>query len=65
MLQSGMELHRNLQRNRQQRFDRNARQDGATKQRTFAVDDKVYLKFPKGRFRPKGGSTKLSMINEP
>ena len=64
VMQSGMELRERLQDSRQKRFDRNARQDGSTKQQKFEVDDQVYLKFPKGRFRPKGGSTKLAMINE-
>ena len=46
------------------RFERNQASEPNLPRRTFAVGDRVYLKFPKGRFRPAGGSTKLSMVNE-
>ena len=58
------ELRAKVQATHAARFERNAKADGNTKSRVFSIGDKVYLKFPKGRFRPAGGSTKLSMINE-
>ena len=34
------------------RFTKNQRQDGNIKNRQYVVGDKVYLHYPKGRFRP-------------
>src|SRR3954469_24188602 len=42
------------------RFTANQRQDGKIKNRQYALGDKVYLHYPKGRFRPVGGSTKFA-----
>jgi hypothetical protein len=54
-----------VQRERQERFNRNKRNAGEHKvNRSFNVGDKVYLSFPKGRFRPPGGSTKLAHRND-
>ena len=49
---------------RKQRFERNQRQDGDIRNHEFSRGDKVYLHFPKGRFRPVGGSTKFSKVND-
>ena len=50
---------------RKDRFDRNKRAAGANhKVPVYAVGEKIYLDFPKGRFRPLGGSTKLSPLND-
>ena len=50
---------------RKDRFDRNKRAAGANhKVPVYAVGEKIYLDFPKGRFRPLGGSTKLSPLSD-
>jgi len=52
---------------RRKRFERNKRADGTigTEHRMphYPVGSTVYLHFPKGRFRPLGGSTKFSDVN--
>jgi hypothetical protein len=54
-----------MQRERSARFVRNKRASGQNKvNRTYEVGDKVYLTFPKGRFRQVGGSTKLAPRND-
>ena len=54
-----------VQKARKDRFDRNKRAAGIRKGiPVYQVGDKIYLKFPKGRFRPIGGSTKLSPVND-
>jgi hypothetical protein len=58
-------MFRAVQRERQERFNRNKRAAGEhIKNRTYKVGDKVYLAFPKGRFRPPGGFTKLAPRND-
>lgn len=58
-------MFRAIQQMRQQRFDRNKRAAGEHKTvPSYEVGEKVYLDFPKGRFRPLGGSTKLSPFND-
>src|SRR4051794_12402634 len=50
---------------RQDRFNRNKQTKGPDKSiPSYEVGDKIYLHFPKGRFRPPGGSTKLSPNND-
>ena len=50
---------------RAERFERNKKAAGADKGiPEYKVGEKVYLKFPKGRFRPVGGSTKLAKVND-
>lgn len=49
---------------RRERFDRNRRTMLGKKRLEFDVGDKVYLSFPKGRFRPLGGVTKFSKRND-
>jgi len=46
------------------RFTKNQRQDGDIKNRQYVVGDKVYLHYPKGRFRPIGGSVKFAKTND-
>jgi hypothetical protein len=54
-----------VQKERKDRFDRNKRAAGEHKtNRTYKVGDKVYLSFPKGRFRKAGDSMKLSHRND-
>ena len=38
--------------------------DGQRKNRNVEVENKVYLSFPKGRFRISDGSTKLATRND-
>jgi len=50
---------------RAERFERNNKAAGPDKGiPEYKVGEKVYLKFPKGRFRPVGGSTKLAKVND-
>ena len=49
---------------RRERFERNRKAMADKTRLEFAPGDKIYLSFPKGRFRPKGGSTKLSRRND-
>jgi hypothetical protein len=54
-----------LQNARQARFNRNKKNDGLHKGiPKYDVGDRVYVSFPKGRFRPLGKSTKLSPLND-
>ena len=65
MFENQENLHLSLQKERQNRFDRNKRAAGEHKlNRTYKVGEKIYLTFPKGKFRPVGGSTKLSHRND-
>lgn len=49
---------------RQQRFLRNRRADGPVRKLPhYPIGTRVYLSFPKGRFRPIGGTTKFSDVN--
>ena len=53
-----------ITRSRKERFERNKKAAGLHKGiPIYDVDDKVYLSFPKGHFRPLGGTTKLSPLN--
>ena len=49
---------------RKERFERNKKNSSQTPPRLFKPDDKVYLSYPRGRFRPLHGSTKLSRVND-
>src|SRR3954451_22633518 len=53
-----------LHNERQKRFDRNKRAEGQLRGLPkYDIGDKLYVQFPKGRFRPLGKSTKLSPLN--
>ena len=50
---------------RAERFERNKKAAGIDKPiPEYKVGEKAYLKFHQGRFRPIGGSTKLSKVND-
>ena len=49
---------------RKERFERNKKNSSQTPPRLFKPGDKVYLSYPRGRFRPLHGSTKLSRVND-
>jgi len=55
----------NVHQARLERFNRNQKADGpAPKLPHYPIGTSVYLSFPKGRFRPVGGSTKFSDVNK-
>ena len=54
-----------ITRTRKERFERNKKAAGLHKGiPIYNIDDKVYLSFAKGHFRPLGGTTKLSPLND-
>ena len=65
MLANQESMYRAVKGERQERFNRNKKAAGQHKKnKNFEVGDKVYLSFPKGRFRISGGSTKLAPRND-
>jgi transposase InsO family protein len=53
-----------IHKQRLQRFLRNQRADGPVRKLPhYPIGTRVYLSFPKGRFRPIGGTTKFSDVN--
>ena len=53
-----------VRQQRADRFSRNQKSDGNIENRRFYTNDKVYIAYPKGRFRPIGGATKLARLND-
>ena len=53
----------NVKENRSRRFIRNQKRASHVKKIVYRVGDKVYLNYPSGRFRPIGGVTKFTKVN--
>ena len=54
-----------IERNRAEQFERNKRNSTSqAKPREFKIGEKIYLNYPKGRWSPIGGSTKLSPVHD-